>query len=85
MDRTASVSQSNIALTQSVDTSTDNKKKGQFNVSRDALRSGSNARGFRQDDEKKYNKALTVLFQRVDATKLTDEAVKACSHLDIHP
>ena len=54
-------------------------------MSSDALRSVNAHERFRHEDEKKYNKALSVLFQRADANKLTEDAIKACRHLDINP
>jgi hypothetical protein len=48
------------------------------------FRSGSN-RAFRMEEDRKFNKALGVLFHRNDSNKLTDEAIKACRMIDVHP
>ena len=48
------------------------------------FRSGSN-RAFRMEEDRKINKALSVLFQRVDSNRLTDEAIKACRMIDVNP
>jgi hypothetical protein len=37
------------------------------------------------EEDRKINKALSVLFQRVDSNRLTDEAIKACRMIDVNP
>jgi len=37
------------------------------------------------EEDRKFNKALGVLFHRNDSNKLTDEAIKACRMIDVHP
>jgi hypothetical protein len=39
----------------------------------------------RYDDEKKFNRAVRTLFKTQDMTRLTDDAMQACSHLDVKP
>ena len=48
------------------------------------FRSGSN-HAFRMEEDRKLNKALGVLFHRNDSNKLTEEAIKACKMIDVHP
>jgi len=73
-----------LSLTHSDDARLSSKlKANQF--SRDGLRTGSNGRAFRAEEDRKLNKALGALFQRTDSNKLTEDAIKACRMIDIRP